>query len=538
MSVPAIISNLIVQQGNGQAHLQWDAQAAVTSYTVQRSLDGLMFTLSIPVAATAYPSYFDDTVLHGVQYFYQVFATNVFGDGATSPIQSVVPTQNGEMSLGELRTRSQQRADRLNSDFVTLSEWNSYINQSMSELYDLLTDQYEDYSMAEPFQIKADGTTFRFPLPDGAIQYYDQANALFYPVPFYKLLGVDLAINTSANAYVTINKFNFMDRNRFVYPNTASTIYGVFNLQYRMVGNFIEFIPTPSANQLIRLWYIPRLEILLGDSSVTTIGVSGWLEYVIVDAAIKALQKEESDVSVLMAQKQALIKRIQDSAMNRDAGQPDRISDIRQQGQWGNGGWGTGNGPIGGIAALPLGLLPDLMAHNSANVYLAHAVHLAQFSLTHYALGILAAYLLYKMLRKSSGRISLPLIGDRVSHCAATFFSHIRHIVGLRSNKQMVGTDTFPVVAPMTDIQLCRNSAVVDLPGKPVCPDKSLPGITTRLYTHSWVRHSYDAVARVINLASPLPAVIRFVNLFPKFLNKSAHNKETSLLTAPSQGGI
>ena len=116
-------------------------------------------------------------------------------------------------------------------------------------------------------------------------------------------------------------------------------------MRYRLMGSQIEFVPTPSAGQTIRIWYIPRLVELLQDTDMVD-GVSGWTEYIITDAAIKALQKEESDVSVLAAQKMALIKRIEESAMNRDVGQPDTITDIRRNGAWGGGyGW---NGPIGG----------------------------------------------------------------------------------------------------------------------------------------------------------------------------------------------
>ena len=40
------------------------------------------------------------------------------------------------------------------------------------------------------------------------------------------------------------------------------------------------------------------------------------------------MQKEESDVGVLFAQKQALEKRIREKAANRDAGTADTVSDI------------------------------------------------------------------------------------------------------------------------------------------------------------------------------------------------------------------
>ena len=353
MAVPSIPQKFFAQQGNAQVHLQWNPTAGALTYVIQSSPDGIDFKTLATIAASANPEYIDLTVSYGNIYYYQVAGINSDGRGLFCPMQSVVPTQNGEMSLGELRTHAQERADRLNSDFVSLTEWNSYINQSILELYDLLIKAYEDYYVAEPFQFRSDGSSWRYKLPTGQpgpIAFFDMNNAPVTPPAFYKLMGVDLAVNNANNAYVTINKFNFMDRNRFVYPNTASTIYGVFNLQYRLVGDSIEFIPTPTGNQTIRIWMIPRLQKLLSDKDVSTTGISGWLEYVITDAAIKALQKEESDVSTLAAQKMALIKRIQDSSVNRDAGQPDRVSDIHQGRSADNGnGWGGSNGPIGGI---------------------------------------------------------------------------------------------------------------------------------------------------------------------------------------------
>jgi hypothetical protein len=329
--------NFYVQTANSQILASWSASTGATGYIVQRSTDGVTFST---VSTQSSTEYLDTTVTRGTQYWYQVAATNTSGTSIYTTPASEVPTLTGEMCLSQIRLQSQQRADRVNSNFVTLPEWNTYINQSLFELYDLLITCYEDYFVASPVTFTSDGSTYLYDLPNGI--NFNAAD------PFYKLMGVDLALNNASNAYVTVNKFNFIDRNRFVYPNTASTIYGVFNLQYRPVGNQLEFIPTPSAGQKIRIWYIPRLHQLLRDTDTTTAGVSGWLEYVIVDAAIKALQKEESDVSVLMAQKQALIKRIQETAMNRDVGQPDKISDVRQ-GDWNSGWRGGSNGAMGGF---------------------------------------------------------------------------------------------------------------------------------------------------------------------------------------------
>lgn len=249
------------------------------------------------------------------------------------------------MSLGQIRLSSQQTADRVNSNFVTLPEWNSFINLAMFELYDLLVTVFEDYYVAQPAYFNLNGAQSQFPLPNGSNTFQDATGADFVPRPFYKLLGVDLAVNTAQNAWVTINKFNFIDRNNYLYPNSTSTIYGIYNMRYRVMGSNIDFIPNPAGGQQVRLWYIPRLTELLQDNDITDTGISGWLRYVIVRAAKYALDKEESDTSKLDVELGFLTKRIEESAANRDAGQPDTISNTRQ------GGWSSGWGPFGGSGA-------------------------------------------------------------------------------------------------------------------------------------------------------------------------------------------
>jgi hypothetical protein len=352
MASLGIPQNFNIQQANGNILASWSLSAGATQYIVQRSLDNVTYTTIATVSGSPLAtSYLDTTVTAGTQYWYQVAASNGSITSIYTAPGSAVPTETGELSLGQIRLMAQQRADRVESNFVTMTEWNSYINQSLFELYDLLITLYEDYFLATPIQFVADGTTFQYPLPNGIMTYNSGIfpNGTIVGAPFYKLMGVDLGLNNANNAYVTINKFNFTDRNRFVYPNTSSTIYGVFNLQYRVMGNNIQFIPTPSAGQQIRVWYIPRLVQLLQDTDTTTLGISGWVEYVICKAAYLALTKEESDTQPLVMQLAALQKRIEETAANRDAGLPDKISDARSNNGtgWGdsNGGW---NGGIGG----------------------------------------------------------------------------------------------------------------------------------------------------------------------------------------------
>lgn len=349
MAIPGIPQNFAVQSANQQILASWDLVAGATSYVLQRSLDNVTFnTLATISGSPLATSYVDTTAVLGTQYWYQVLASNVDGDSSYTNSQSAVPVPTGEMCLSQIRLQAKQRADRVNSQFLTDSEWNTNINKAMFELYDLLITVYEDYFLAPPARFIVNGVDQQYPLPNGSLSFTNGSTLATYTAPaLYKLLGVDLALNSAPNAFVTVNKFNFIDRNRFVYPNTAGTIYGVFNLQYRVLGNNIMLIPTPSSGQTLQLWYIPRLTELLQDTDTTTAGISGWIEYVIVRAAKYALDKEESDSSKLDQELIFLKQRIEESASNRDAGIPDKISDTRQ-GSWSNGWNGGSSGPIGG----------------------------------------------------------------------------------------------------------------------------------------------------------------------------------------------
>jgi hypothetical protein len=349
--IPSHPQNFAVQQANGKILASWALSAGATSYIVQRSLDNVTYTVLATVTGSPLAtSYLDDSVTLGTQYWYKVCASNTDGDSIYTTPQSEVPAPTGEMCLSQIRLKAMQTADRVNSNFVTMPEWNSFINLAMFELYDILITTYEDYAIAQPIQFMTNGNQYTYDLPNGSNTFLNgyNLNETVTPKPFYKLTGVDLGLQTAQNAYVTVNKFNFIDRNKFLYPNSASTIYGVFNMQYRVLGSQIEFIPTPSANQLIRLWYIPRLTELLQDTDTTDIGISGWLRYVIVRAAKYALDKEESDTTKQDSEILFLKARIEESASNRDAGQPDTISNTRAGQGWGRGGSWGGNGSGGG----------------------------------------------------------------------------------------------------------------------------------------------------------------------------------------------
>jgi hypothetical protein len=220
------------------------------------------------------------------------------------------------ITLADIRLQARQRADMVESKFVSDSELTNYVNASLAELHDLLIAAFcEEYYMNE-VEFTAVPGQIEYDLPNGT--NYDGAPKL------YKLRGVDIRIENQA--WITVKRFNFNRRN-------ADTTAYVFNLlglpylEYRLVGSKIRFNRTPEALNQFRMWYYPVVTPLVNDTDEFE-DVNGFIEYVVVDAAIKMLQKQEDDVAVLMAQKEALKARIKTMAQNRDANEPESVSDI------------------------------------------------------------------------------------------------------------------------------------------------------------------------------------------------------------------
>ena len=212
------------------------------------------------------------------------------------------------VTLLQLKTQSRERADMENSDFISDSELTSYINSSYAELYDLLVSRYEDYFTTETTQTVASG-----------------ASSFTLPTDFYKLRGLDLALDNSSNNYTPVPRFNWNNRN----ANVSRLLSGQFNVSYRIVGGNMELVPTDSASGDYRIYYVPIYTPLVADTdtAVTAVSNQSWHEYVIVDVAIKMLSKEESSTTHLEREKMALIDRIESAARNRDANQPETVSD-------------------------------------------------------------------------------------------------------------------------------------------------------------------------------------------------------------------
>jgi len=209
-------------------------------------------------------------------------------------------------TLSSLRDQVRKRADVENSTArFPDAELNTYINQSWTELYDLIIESGGE-SYLNSTQISTSNGTDTYSLP----------------ADFYKVRGVD--VDVGGPGPLPMRQFSFEERNFYLY--NSGWQYGR-PVRYRLYGANIKFIPKPSGVYTVTVWYYPTPTSMVSDSD-TIDGVSGWEEYVVIDAAVKVLTKDDRDASLLVGAHGAVRQRIVDMAMNRNAGEPERVDDV------------------------------------------------------------------------------------------------------------------------------------------------------------------------------------------------------------------
>lgn len=220
------------------------------------------------------------------------------------------------ITLSEIKTQCRERADMTDSEHITDPELTSLINNSVAELHDILIQAYD----SEYFIKEATFTT-----TSDAEQY--DLSTVIPDDDFYKLRGMDAQLN--GDDFFTLVPFNFNERNRF--KNFGAWDYlGITNVRYRILGNKVRFSPKPDREIQVKIWYIPVAAKLVNDSDELQ-DFNQFSEYVINDVVIKMKNKEESDVTIELAQKAELKRRIEEAANNRDAANPQSVEDIYVQ---------------------------------------------------------------------------------------------------------------------------------------------------------------------------------------------------------------
>ena len=229
-------------------------------------------------------------------------------------------------TLAQLRTEVLQTADMENvGSFIDIStggEVDRYINASIQDLYDTIIEV-----MGQEYFLKSD----TFTTIAGTSEY----SVVVADDDFYQLYGVDWE---SGDNKWPLTPYEWQDRHQDnIAWSTFRDQWGGYPCHYRLFGDQnaatgvytprIRLTPEPTSVQTVRLWYVPHPPLLDADADVFD-GFNGWEEYVVVDAAIKLLQKEESDTQALELRKSRLLDRIRSMASKRDMNYHQVIADV------------------------------------------------------------------------------------------------------------------------------------------------------------------------------------------------------------------
>ncbi len=218
--------------------------------------------------------------------------------------------------LDTLRTAARNRSNTLVDQNVTDPEVTGMVNDSIGEFYDILVMANEDYILKQWPIATASGTSTYGLAPD-----------------HYVTRGVDAQLQAGSQP-VTVNRFDFEDRNKYGYVPlpVAGVSPQAASFMYKEENNTIVLIPgnVLASGIPLNVWYYPVPAPLAADSDTFDFVALGWNDYVAVDVAIKIKDKQESDCTVLMAQKEALKQRIRARAGRRNQTQPHRmVSSLR-----------------------------------------------------------------------------------------------------------------------------------------------------------------------------------------------------------------
>jgi hypothetical protein len=204
--------------------------------------------------------------------------------------------------VSDLITEVRQRADMQNTLFVTDAEITTYLDKAYRKLYNQITAKYSAHFVSEANLVLDVGSTDTYGLPSD----------------FYRLLGFDIV--TGGRAF-TLRPWTLNERNRTNYGYLSQPV------RYIVKGLKVQLKPSPAATDVLKCFYVPVPAALTGATQINVF--DGFDEYIVIDAAIVCLQKQESDVSVLMAQKQESLDQIINVYGNDpDDGFPKTVTDI------------------------------------------------------------------------------------------------------------------------------------------------------------------------------------------------------------------
>lgn len=288
--------------------------------------------------------------------------------------------------VSEIMLRAREAADMVRTNFVTDEELVRYISNEYTDLYDLLTMKYQlYYASPTPFVIQQTGVDM-YALPTNlykvtGVERMDSSASsgqytTMYPFNFTER-NIVSSFNVLSQKYCIVgDQIMFKGGNlraqvRIWYIPAPADLAQIFRLDSvdfttstftaadsnLAQGDYVYFkgphLPTgivagqkywivnPTANTFQVSLAEDDTPATFTDNGSGIIkvdwygagqpidGVSGWEELIVLGAAIRMMQKEESDTRPLDARRQVLYKRIEAAAQARDVGNAPTVTDVR-----------------------------------------------------------------------------------------------------------------------------------------------------------------------------------------------------------------
>ena len=225
-------------------------------------------------------------------------------------------------SIDDLVDDVLQRADMVDSEFVTRPEVCEYLNQEFAELRGHLRMNEGQPHKRLSRDIAVESGRRLYDLPDD----------------FWELLSVEALIGGRTRMLEP-----FMENERAGLSN--GPFYATFvSPMYRIANNQIEILP-PDQSFTMTIRYAPsegRYRLLQTPPDMVD-GYNGYEISAVYGATAVCLEKEKSDPSFYAMQKDKILRHIDALAAQRDAGRPERVTDVTgglaNLGPFGGGWW-------------------------------------------------------------------------------------------------------------------------------------------------------------------------------------------------------
>lgn len=227
------------------------------------------------------------------------------------------------VSLATLRGRAQYASDMENDPNISNTIWGMFLNYGAQRLHDILVNKGgEEYAISS-----------------GTINITNGTNTYDLPADFYRMKGID--VSNGARTY-TLRRFQFREREKYNWATINWGGHGGVPV-YMLQGHQVRFQPMPSINTTATIWYVPTMQVLVhGTGSWTSAAlvndddciddVNGYAEYIVLEAAIRAMIKQDRDPSGLIAQRDEVKAWIESSAAQRDSNDPMYIGEVNGDG--------------------------------------------------------------------------------------------------------------------------------------------------------------------------------------------------------------